>query len=224
MRIESLQTGQPKTYGWPDAQDPLDREWTSAIRKEQVYGQVWAGVGGLSGDQVADRRGHGGPDRAVLVYSGDHYPKWRAEWGRKAVGPGAFGENLTVNGLTEDTVCVGDVFRIGDVRIEVSAPREPCMNLVRLHRIPDLVKTVQGTARSGWYARVLEEGWLEAGMPIALADRPYPQWTIARAALVKRKREEFAEEARLLGACPALIEEWRRKLGKAEGAKRPETS
>ena len=212
MRLESVQIGQTRTYGSPGAANPLERPWTSAIRKEPVEAQVWAGREGLSGDQQYDRRGHGGPDRALLMYSADHYPRWREEWGRKDVAPGAFGENLTVSGLSEDSVCIGDVFRIGEVRVEVSSPRSPCNNLSRRHGIHDLVKTIVLNHRSGWYLRVLQEGWLESGMDVLLADRPYPQWTIRRAAQVKRLRADLPEDARLLAACPALQIEWRRKL------------
>jgi len=147
------------------------------------------------------------------MYSADHYPRWREEWRRKDVGPGAFGENLTVSGLSEDSACLGDVFRIGEVRVEVSSPRSPCNNLARRHGIHDLVKVILLNNRSGWYLRVLHEGWLEAGMELRLADRPFPQWTIRRAAQVKRLRADLPEDARLLAACPALQIAWRRKLG-----------
>jgi MOSC domain-containing protein YiiM len=209
MRLDSIQVGTIRTYGARGSVDPLEQSWTSAIRKEPVDGQMWAGREGLSGDHQYDRKQHGGPERALLMYSAEHYPRWRAEWGRKDVGPGAFGENLTVSGISEDTACVGDIYRIGEVRIEVSSPRSPCVNLARRHGLPDLVKTIVNNHRSGWYLRVLQEGWLEAGMDVALVDRPYPQWTIRRAATVKRMRADLREEAKLLASCAALQPEWR---------------
>jgi len=218
MRLESVQVGQTRTYGTPGATNPLERPWTSAIRKEPVPGPVWAGREGLSGDQQYDRKGHGGPDQALLMYSADHYPAWREEWGRKDVGPGGFGENLTVSGLNEDTACIGDIYRIGEVRVEVSSPRSPCQTLARRHRIPELVKIITQNHRSGWYLRVLQEGWVEAGVPMVLVDRPYPQWTIRRAATVNWMRMDLPEEARLLAACPALRAEWRKKLQRAFSA------
>jgi MOSC domain-containing protein YiiM len=215
MLLESIQVGQTRTHGVEGDANPLKRPWTSAIRKEPVDGQVWAGREGLSGDQQYDRTGHGGPDRALLMYSAEHYPRWRREWSRKDLGPGGFGENLTVSGLNEDSACVGDVYRIGEVRVEISSPRSPCANLSRLHGIPDLVRTIVQNHRSGWYLRVLQEGWLESGIEVLLLDRPYPQWTIRRAAHVKRMRAELAEDARLLAACPALQSDWREKLATA---------
>jgi MOSC domain-containing protein YiiM len=205
MHLDSIQIGPPRTYEGP-------KPWTSAIKKEPVAGQVWAGREGLSGDHQYNRQHDGGPERALLMYSADHYPRWRAEWARSDVGPGAFGENLTVAGATEDTICIGDVLRVGEVRIEVSSPRTPCSTLSRRHGLPELVKTIVQNNRSGWYLRVLQEGWLESGMAVVLADRPYPQWTVRRAAEVKRMRAEREEEARLLAACSALQREWRELL------------
>jgi MOSC domain-containing protein YiiM len=212
MRVESIQTGQPRTMGNPAATDPIDAPWTSAIWKEPVEGRIWASFEGLSGDTQVVRKHHGGPERALLLYSADHYPRWRAEWGRRDLGPGGFGENLTVSGLDEDTVCVGDVFQVGEVRIEVSGPRLPCQTLVRRHRRPGLIDEVYQTGRAGWYVRVRNEGWLERGLTLALLDRPYPQWPIARAITVRRRLAQEPAEAALLGGCPALLADWRGKL------------
>jgi MOSC domain-containing protein YiiM len=214
MRIESVQTGQARTLGAEGALDPMDRPWTSAIWKEPVLGRVWLGKEGLTGDVQVSRPGHGGPERALLFYAADHYPRWRAEWQTRDVSPGGFGENLTVSGADETTICVGDVWQIGDARIEVSGPREPCNNLVRRHRRKTIIEEVRATARAGWYVRVLREGWVEAGMSAALVDRPYPQWPIARAARVKRARTTDPESARLLAACPALLADWRASLSR----------
>lgn len=213
MRLESIQTGQPRTLGTPGAADPMDEHWTSAIWKEPVQGRVSAGREGLTGDSQVYRKGHGGPERAVLWYAAEHYPRWRAEWGSKDLGPGGFGENLTVSGLDEQTVCVGDLFQVGELRFEVSGPRSPCLNLARRHRRPKLVAEVVANDRSGWYCRIQNEGWLERGLAIQLLDRPYPQWPISRAAQVRRDMASRPAEARLLAACPALLADWRVKLG-----------
>lgn len=212
MRIDSIQIGQPRSYGREGAEDPFERRWTSAIRKELVTDRIWVGALGLSGDRVASTKNHGGPDRALLMYSAEHYPKWRTEWRRPELAGGAFGENLTVTGLTEGTVCVGDVFGIGEVLVEVSAPRNPCINLSRRHGMRDLVDVINLNHRSGWYLRVQKEGWLENGVSIDILDRPYPQWTIVRAAEVMQARRENPSEAILLSDCPALIPGWRAKL------------
>lgn len=213
-RIHSIQIGAPRTVGVPGSDDPMERVFTSAIWKEPVAGRLWASAAGLAGDSVANRKVHGGPDQAVLAYGFAHYPRWREEWERDDVMPGAFGENLTLTELTEDVVCVGDVFRFGDVLLEVSKPREPCSTLARRHKRPELMDIVYRTGRSGWYLRVKRDGWLEAGQPGELVDRPFPQWPVRRAQDVMRARRDRREEAALLAECPALAPNWRERLRK----------
>ena len=212
--LESIQVGQPRTVGRPETDDPLERLMTSAIWKEPITGPVWLDTLGLQGDDQADRKHHGGLWRAVLMYSSDHYPRWREDWGREDLGPGAFGENLTVRGLSEDTVCLGDRFEIGETLIEVTSPRAPCHTLAQRHGVRDLAVVIRKNHRHGWYLRVLRPGWIEAGQEVRLADRPFPQWPITRVADVKWDLANHADEATLLAACPALIPEWREALGR----------
>ncbi len=212
MIVESIQVGQPRTAGRPDAEHPLDRPFTSAIWKEPVSGPIWLDHLGLQGDRQADRAHHGGPWRALLMYSADHYPRWADEWGRKDLAPGAFGENLTVSGLTEQVVCLGDRFEIGEALVEVTSPRAPCHTLARRHGIKDLADTIRKNHRHGWYLRVHRPGWIAAGQALLLVDRPYPQWPISRVAQVKWRVPDDSGEAALLAACPALIPEWREAL------------
>jgi len=212
MRLLSIQTGRPTRVGTPGASDPMEREFISAIWKAPVAGPAEVTRMGLEGDAVADTRVHGGPDQALLMYDGEHYPHWRAEWGVADLGAGGFGENLTVAGLTEETVCVGDVLEIGPVRLQVTATRQPCATLARRHQRRDLVREVYGTGRSGWYLRVLEEGTLEAGVSMHLLERPNPDWTVRAALLAYRDRARHPERAAALGRCVGLSERWRAKL------------
>jgi MOSC domain-containing protein YiiM len=214
VQLLSIQIGTLKSFGIPGSDDPIDRVFTSAIDKAPLSGQVWVGTLGLSGDTVADRKHHGGPDQALLAYAGQHYPLWRREWQRDDVGPGAFGENLTLSDITEDTACVGDRWQVGGVVFEITKPREPCSTLARRHRRSDMIDVVNHNGRSGWYLRVLAEGWVETGMPVVLTDRPYPQWTVRRSARVMLERKARADEASLLAECPALAANWRERLGK----------
>jgi MOSC domain-containing protein YiiM len=215
MRVLSVQVGRPRTVGTPHAPDPMDRAFTSAIWKEPVQGTVWAGSLGLRGDSVADTRSHGGPDQALLMYAATHYPLWRAEWGRDDLGPGSFGENLTVEGITEDQACIGDVLEIGQARFQVSHPRQPCSTLARRHQVRNIIEQVNGNGRSGWYLRVLEEGCVEAGLPVRLADRSHPEWSVRRAARAMLNRHKDCEEAHALASCEALSKEWRKRLAKS---------
>ena len=212
IQIVSIQIGQPQALGVPNAEDPLDRPWTSAINKSPVEGKIWLGTEGLDGDGQADRRHHGGPERALLAYAASHYPNWERELGVAVLAPGAFGENLTIAGPTEDTVCIGDRLAIGDVIIEVAQPRQPCQNLARKLRVADMVRRVESSGRGGWYLRVIREGWLEAGMMAELTGRPYPEWTVREAARVYHARRNDPTSAARLAECPALSGEWRERL------------
>lgn len=190
----------------------MDRAFTSAIWKEPVTGPIRIGSLGLEGDAVANRKVHGGPDQAVLMYSVSHYPEWRSEWGRDNLMPGAFGENLSVEGLAEDTACLGDIYQIGGARLEVTKPREPCSTLARRHQVPDMIAIVRANGRSGWYLRVLEEGNVEAGQQVVLADRPHPEWPVRLVAHVMHTRAKDPEGASRLARLPALAANWRARI------------
>lgn len=152
----------------------------SAIAKQPVDGPVHVHALGLDGDEQADRRVHGGPDKALHCYPWAHYPAWRADIPGCGVlrAPGAFGENLCVEDLDEHGVCIGDRWRIGSVLCEVSQGRQPCFKLNLRFSVPDMAARVQNSLRAGWYLRVLEPGSLMAGDAILPVARPHPQHTI----------------------------------------------
>jgi len=143
--------------------------WRSAIYKTAVLGPVMLRRTNLDGDRQGDPRVHGGPDQAALMYSADNYAKWRAEG--FDFEPGSFGENLTVTGLDETTVWVGDIYEIGAAVVQVTKARGPCYKLQYRTGVPDLIKRVLANGRSGWYVRVLREGLVEAGQEIVLLKR-----------------------------------------------------
>jgi len=124
----------------------------------------------LDGDRQGDLRVHGGPNQAALMYSAGNYAKWQAEG--FDFEPGSFGENLTVSGLDETTVRLGDIYRIGPAVVQVTKARGPCYKLQYRTGVPDLIKRVLANGRSGWYVRVLEEGAVAAGQEIVLLHRP----------------------------------------------------
>ena len=195
-----IRTGRPRRIEGPEP-------WTSSIFKSVAPTPLMLRSEGLEGDEPADRQVHGGPDKAVCVYSADHYQNWRQQAELASIGPGGFGENFTVRGCDEWTVCVGDVYRLGDTLVQVSQPRGPCWKLGRRWGRPDLPKLVLASGRTGWYLRVLREGLVPAGQTLSLAERPYPQWTIARVNDVTygSSRDGSLE----LASCPALSRSWR---------------
>jgi MOSC domain-containing protein YiiM len=210
--LNSIQVALPKSFGFEDAVDTHDEPWTTGFFKEPIEGPVFVGATNLAGDGQADLINHGGVDKAVLAYSADHYPKWREELHMPHMPYGAFGENLTISGLTEKLVCVGDIFRIGTAAFEVSQPRQPCWKLARRWRMHELTGLVVRNGRSGWYSRVLEEGSIEAKMPVALIERPNRSWTIARANEILYHRRNDLPLTLDLANVPGLSDSWVEQL------------
>jgi MOSC domain-containing protein YiiM len=174
VRLDHLLIGQVAPLG--------DRAAPSGIDKHRVERRILLGREGFVGDAQGDRKHHGGLDKAVHHYAFEHYDIWREEIGEAPVlaRPGAFGENLSTTSLDEDNVAIGDVFRIGDALIEVSQGRQPCWKLNVRFGVPDMAMRVQKTGRTGWYYRVLEEGFVAPGDDLCLVDRRSPEWPLRR--------------------------------------------
>jgi MOSC domain-containing protein YiiM len=209
--LHSIQVGKPQNLGSETATESHDKPWTTGFFKMPVDGRVFVGKTNLAGDGQADLKHHGGVDKAVLAYSADHYHKWHKELGRE-LPFGAFGENLTIAGLTEETVFIGDVFTIGPVKFEISQPRQPCWKLARRWRMNELVGMVIANGRTGWYLRVLEEGYVENGMSIMLLKRVNPDWPIARANRILHHHKKDLELTLELAAVPRLADAWVKEL------------
>lgn len=202
--ILSVQVGRTRHFGDESSAEPMQRAWSSAICKDPVGGPVWVGAAHVEGDEQADPRVHGGPDKAVNAYPVEHLRTWAVELGLGEISGGAFGENLTTSGLVEDDVCIGDTVRIGTVILQVSQPRGPCWKLARRWNQPDLAIRMNESGRTGWYYRVLQEGTLQAGDAVQLVDRPNPLWTIHRAYLVLRAPALDPEKTLTLAGIPQL--------------------
>src|SRR6185312_13331654 len=168
--------------GMPQRLDADDDPWFSGIFKSPVEGPVALNRRNLAGDAQADLRVHGGSHKAVYAYPAEHYPKWREELGfsEQQFPFSALGENLTITGLNEDTVCIGDIYQIGSATLQVSQPRSPCWKLARKWDMPDLPKRLVMSKRSGWYYRVVQEGSLQRGDNVILLDRSHADWPIRR--------------------------------------------
>ncbi len=166
---------------------------------------------GLPGDEHV-YPAHGGADQALLVYSLDNYGYWRDHHDLDLPPAGAFAENLTVEGLTEHEVCIGDTFAIGGVVAQVTSPRNPCYK-IGVHYDDRLVPLVMQDKRSaGYLMRILTEGDLEAGLDMVLVDRPGDTMTVAEAVrVVSRDRDDWATIERL-AAIPELADAMRRDL------------
>ncbi|KVT50687.1 MOSC domain-containing protein [Burkholderia ubonensis] len=186
----------------------------SAIAKQPVPARLWLGALGFAGDEQADRRHHGGADKAVHHYAFDHYAWWSAQIGARDVlaQPGAFGENLSTSGVTERDVCIGDVFTLGGAVLQISQSRQPCWKLNARFEHPRMAALVQQSGRTGWYYRVLEEGWVEPGAVLALHARPYPEWPLSTVLDVLYRRTLDMAALDTLCGIGTLPPAWRKML------------
>lgn len=208
--VESVQTGSVAPLG-PD-------RVPSGFVKRAVAGVVRVRRLGIEGDAQADLRVHGGPEKAVYAYAAAHYPRWKADephhTGRLV--HGAFGENLTIAGLEERDLCVGDVHGIGSVRLQVCQPRQPCFKFALHFEDTRMPRAMVQNGRAGWYYRVIEEGELVAGDTVRVLDRPNPGLPFSRMIdiiyLRGVTRDDLAALAAADGAPEGLRDQARRKL------------
>src|SRR6266699_2937482 len=219
--LQTVQVGKPERHETQITKDGTERSWRTSFFREPSPQSRWLYTTHLEGNEQADKENHGTPSQVVLLYAAAHYPVWQTELERSEMGPGGFGENFTVDELTEETACIGDIYAIGEAQIQVTGPRYPCWKIERRWGIEGLTARVAETGRSGWYCRVVREGMVEPGMFVMLIERSYPEWTIALTNDFAHFRNKDVEKAKALAACPLLHEFWqrlvvRRAMGKEQ--------
>lgn len=215
---------------------PFAREQMSAIDKAPIKEAVAVNFMGLSTDEQADRRHHGGPLKAVHQLATSTYDKINTEFGLK-VRVGTLGENLTteaVNGLPamdESTVCIGDVFQYGgqygdidtndSVQLRIVQPRRPCYKIndqigqFKLNKVPNIASWVTKQGIAGWYFEVVRDGMIHADLPVYLIERPYPFATLEKLWQLANSKEKFdAEVIEPWLAIECLEESWKKVLAK----------
>lgn len=194
---------------------PLARGEGSAIAKAGLDGVVTISLQGIAGDEQADRKHHGGRDKALHHYPHDHYARWKQSMPDhpQLERSGAFGENISTLGLMEDDVCIGDRLRLGTALLEISQAREPCWKQGEQLNWTILPSLMVKERRSGWYYRVIEPGEARAGDSLSLVERPLPQWTVKRvfAVLIGGEYKRDRAALRALADMPLLFEGWRER-------------
>jgi MOSC domain-containing protein YiiM len=164
MKITAICLGQPQKLA--------GKSYKTGIFKTAVSGPVMVDVQGLVGDAILNRKYHGGPDQAIYLEGSVTLDWWQEQLGT-SLEPGTFGENLVIDGLDNRDLAVGDHVQIGDVVLEVSGPRIPCVTFSARMQDATFVKRYTKAARPGAYCRVLQGGWLQAGAEVT--GRPYAQ-------------------------------------------------
>ena len=203
MRVVSVNIGLPREIEWQG------KLVTTAIFKEPVAGRVALRSLNLDGDRQADLSVHGGREKAVYAYPVEHYRQWRAELADGALPYGAFGENLTTEGLREDAVHVGDRVRVGSAELVVTQPRLPCYKLAARFQRADMVKRFLASGRTGFYLAVLREGAVGAGDAIELLARDELGVTIAEITRLYVGKDPDDAALRRAIRVPALPASWR---------------
>ncbi len=177
----------------------------TGIMKVPAEGRLAARGVNLDGDDQADRRAHGGPERAIYAYSWDDYAWWSKELGRP-LAPGTFGENLTLDGFDVTGAKVGERWRVGTATLQVTAIRVPCFKLAAVMGDAGFVKAFAQALRPGAYLRIIEEGDIGAGDSVTILSRPSHDLTMGEMA-----RLYFFDRPNVgkMLAAPELSESWR---------------
>ncbi len=195
-----------------------DEQVLTSIFKTPVNGTVAVRWTNLEGDQQSDLRVHGGTYKAVYAYSVENIEYWRRHLERDDLGHGTFGENLTVEGLTDPEIAVGDELAIGTARFVVTQPRIPCFKLGIRLEMPEIVKMFHWSGRNGFYLRVLHEGQIEVGDEIQISRAREPRMTIAELVQLSNATRITPEQLERILALDALTPSWkedfREKAGK----------
>ncbi|HDR7779543.1 MOSC domain-containing protein [Bacillus cereus group sp. MYBK29-1] len=206
-QLLSLNIGLPKevTYG--------GKVIHTGINKKQVKEPVYLSFVKFNGDGQADLVHHGGVDKAVCVYTGDHYPYWEKELNQDLV-YGAFGENITVSGMREEDVCIGDMFELGQAIVQVTQPRQPCFKLAKKYNIPKLPLYFQETGYTGFYFRVLKEGWVSSVDTLKRLQSDPKSVSVAFANRIMHKEKQNVEGVKRILEVNALSSSWRKSFEK----------
>ena len=206
MQLVTLATGLPKQICTSKG-----KELVTGICKETIE-EAFLTVDGFKNDDVADKRHHGGPDRAICMYPHEHYAQWNNEF--ECVLPSAaFGENITASGMTESEVCIGDVFTLGDAVIQVTQGRIPCSTIDQRLGFPVMKHMIQ-TGFTGYLCRVLKEGLVRSDDRIALHTKDPLGVTVLEANTTYFHNPKDVEGIQRVLAIGALADDWRDKFGK----------
>jgi MOSC domain-containing protein YiiM len=201
-RLISVNVGQPVQVALRRG-----RPLMSAIGKARVSGRVRVGGAGVAGDRQADRRVHGGPDKAVYAYAHEDLRWWEEQLGRR-LEPGAFGENLTVEGVDVGGALIGERWQVGDARLEVSQPRLPCAKLGIRFGDPAMVKRFAQANRPGAYLRIVAEGAVGAGDRVEVLSRPDHGVSVALVSRAILLDESLLARAAAAPRLPPALSAW----------------
>ncbi len=215
-QLLSIQTGKVQTI--EQKHSCVTPKWTTAFFKESVDGMLNVGFDGLEGDEVADTAHHGGVDKAIFVNSVLHYESWCRFLQRSHLPFGALGENFTVSTLSEEQVCIGDIYRIGTALFEVTQPRKPCWKISKRWEESGFTRYIYDSGKTGWYMRVLQEGVVCRADGLYLVQRPPIAVTVMEATRAFQNPSDNEKTVKNLlfsnAAAPSFKESLRKRIQK----------
>ncbi|HEX9133109.1 MAG TPA: MOSC domain-containing protein [Ktedonobacteraceae bacterium] len=203
MQVISVNVGQPREVVWKG------RTVTTGIFKEPVAGRIAVRRLNLDGDRQADLTVHGGPEKAIYAYPAEYYTFWREQFPEMDLPWGMFGENLTITGLLDETVHIGDRFQVGSAHLVVTQPRLPCYKLGLKFGRDDILKRFLQSKLTGFYFSVLKEGDVAAHDPISLLHRDEHQVKVVDITRLYREDRHNLDLLRRVLTVEALPEAWR---------------
>lgn len=189
------------------------QEFYSAIDKHPVSDRIYLSKTGFARDEQADLIHHGGVDKAVCVFDYLAYPSYEAFLGQN-LQPGAFGENITVSGCSEQDTYIGDIWKLGEATVQVSQPREPCFKLGVKHNAKELPLKFQTTGITGYYYRVLEEGYVSAESELILCSRAANSVSVMEANYIMHQNKDDFHAIHKLLSVDSLSASWKSTLTK----------
>ncbi|ULT54833.1 MOSC domain-containing protein [Neobacillus drentensis] len=203
-KIINLAVGKPKEFNWNNKKE------LSSIGKSCVQA-VELKKSGFVGDDVANHKFHGGPDRAVCLYPFEHYSYWEEIFQKKLILP-AFGENITASGMVEEQVCIGDIYKIGDTIVQVAQGRVPCATISNYNQENQFLKKVVETTLTGYFFRVLEEGTIMFDSEITLVEKHAKEISVSFATQILFHQQQDKTSIEKILTVDALAEDWKNRF------------
>ncbi len=203
MHIQSTNIATPKTFTW------LEKKITTGIYKTPTPKPIYLGKEGIKGDHIADKTVHGGVHKACYLFSTDHYPYWKQLYPQLEWNWGMFGENLTVNGMNELQIKVGDIYKIGEALVQVTQPREPCFKFGVKFGSQNVLKQFIQHGFSGTYVKILEEGFVTTNTNVILVDRLDKSLSVKQLFELFFSKEKNPEWLDIALNCPVLSEQFK---------------
>ncbi|MGE7759879.1 MOSC domain-containing protein [Peribacillus sp. NPDC097895] len=205
-KIVSLHAGKPK-------QEKFSNVDIFSAMDKQAQDKVTVTKLGIIGDGVGNVKFHGGTDRALCFYPVEHYSLWNEKFAKRLDIP-AFGENLTVAGMKEETTFIGDIYQIGEVIVQINQGRIPCSTISHFNQEPKFLEFVFKTGYTGYFAKVIQEGTIKKQNEIVLLDRLQEKISVHYATEVILHNRDGLDGAYTLLTLDSLAEDWKQRVEK----------